>query len=816
MSLFRSFSKLNRDKRGRWFFQTFAFWFLSACALSIHLYFNVVDPYVTFFDELNYWTFVYNPMRGAFICFFLYFMHSCGSSIIRTAMNEKDEKIVLGYSGFALPFFLGCALWQIFIWFIGILGVMSPGIVLGSVIISLIFICSAGHEINIRPNFTLPTSVPISNPVAISAVAVVLLFALILLNQALNIASFDYDSAGHYAPYYLEVAENRSTDFNNHWYHFWVSKGASLFFFATILTDVNGAQLVSYAMLVAAFFALNDIAKNSGWGDFDKRALLILFFSVPFIDDFSFFQKHHIVNFSMICGFLLTSLLLINLSLRNQNIARYQIMATLIMTACVLTNSVLSAFILPLAAYLCLVQIFAGRQPLFVVATPLFVGICVLAIFSFNFMETGLIEVTPYRFFQQFADFDKLKQVVSPYILLIMDEGSKNTTGSFVDPSMQGVQLFETIKLLLRTEVFFPLFPQFLLGVVLAAFLATITGKIDRERKHGFYFALVFIAIALFLGLLASQPGSLARFYTFNVAVLAVLIAASVGVILNLMPVNKLKANKVAPGIIWLIGMALVFQFSFLRLDNISMKQTNEYINNKISFLSSTQSFEEAFLNTHYPPTTHYPPKTALWPRRMVDSYCLSAAKAAQQTYLFEEGDQKTRPSIWSLTFIQESGCHMLPMAEFRLEVTHRFGTAYHKLVFSPVEITIQELRKIGVELFYINTRPFDMSVGTISTRIWGCMAYSELFQRQNIEKYFQILWQKDGRTLLRLVPEKSRQTDNAIFDFAEAYSKKKNQKPRSADWKAICERVGNYYLKNGEDYPIKTDPSLPKLVGWQ
>ena len=54
----------------------------------------------------------------------------------------------------------------------------------------------------------------------------------------------EYD-ASHYLPYYEEVIANHGTAINDYWYHFWISKGAGLQFFAVMLGDVFSASLGS-------------------------------------------------------------------------------------------------------------------------------------------------------------------------------------------------------------------------------------------------------------------------------------------------------------------------------------------------------------------------------------------------------------------------------------------------------------------------------------------------------------------------------------------------------------------------------------------
>jgi len=60
----------------------------------------------------------------------------------------------------------------------------------------------------------------------------------------------DNDVPGNYLPYYEQVLDRHSIAPNDYWVHYFASKGNGLGFLANVLSDVNGAALATYLMLL--------------------------------------------------------------------------------------------------------------------------------------------------------------------------------------------------------------------------------------------------------------------------------------------------------------------------------------------------------------------------------------------------------------------------------------------------------------------------------------------------------------------------------------------------------------------------------------
>ncbi len=60
----------------------------------------------------------------------------------------------------------------------------------------------------------------------------------------------DNDVPGNYLPYYEQVLDRHSIEPNDYWVHYFASKGNGLAFLANVLSDVNGAALATYLVLL--------------------------------------------------------------------------------------------------------------------------------------------------------------------------------------------------------------------------------------------------------------------------------------------------------------------------------------------------------------------------------------------------------------------------------------------------------------------------------------------------------------------------------------------------------------------------------------
>src|SRR6185436_14291872 len=146
----------------------------------------------------------------------------------------------------------------------------------------------------------------------------------------------------------------------------------------------------------------------------------------------------------------------------------------------------------------------------------------------------------------------------------------------------------------------------------------------------------------------------------------------------------------------------------------------------------------------------HKRPTENGWPRRDLSQECLSLQRLLDRADA--EGAWTGRPKVWTLSFLQESGCHILPGIQIQMEFSVGFGPHWHRIVFGTPEEAAAELAKIDVNYFYVNLGDFDiMQPAKISTSIFGCLAYSPLFQPDSLKSRFRIAWREGDAVLLTL-----------------------------------------------------------------
>ena len=148
-------------------------------------------------------------------------------------------------------------------------------------------------------NSTLVHLLLVSMPIAVMLIC----WTHLLVDRGLAITGLEYDSYGHYVPFYQAVVEHGSTDINELWYHFWISKGAALHLVATLLTDIHGPQLVSFTLLTATVF-IAVLLIYSASGSATLGLCTGAMFLAPFTHGFPYYQKHHIVTVALIGGLL--------------------------------------------------------------------------------------------------------------------------------------------------------------------------------------------------------------------------------------------------------------------------------------------------------------------------------------------------------------------------------------------------------------------------------------------------------------------------------------------------------------------------------
>ena len=148
-----------------------------------------------------------------------------------------------------------------------------------------------------------------TSPLAVRLTYIVLLISMViiafvlLLHKGIFPGELDSDVWMHYLHYYKEVSTNGGIWPNDIWYHFYISKGAGLFFLAILLTDVMSPPIVSWCFVILSAIIVYDLLREHInyplWPLLGALLVLLSLSAVTnqYVSDntTSSFVKHHIV-----------------------------------------------------------------------------------------------------------------------------------------------------------------------------------------------------------------------------------------------------------------------------------------------------------------------------------------------------------------------------------------------------------------------------------------------------------------------------------------------------------------------------------------
>ena len=206
-----------------------------------------------------------------------------------------------------------------------------------------------------------------------------------------------------------------------------------------------------------------------------------------------------------------------------------------------------------------------------------------------------------------------------------------------------------------------------------------------------------------------------------------------------------------------------------------------------------------------------------IWPRREVSDACMGV-RAAMLAENERANLDNHRPWVWTLTFLQEAGCHILPNVRIMMEISNRFGTQWHRIVFGGAALAERELDQIGMAHFFVDLGELDVTrKAGQSTNMFGCLAYSPLMDPAFLDARFRVAW-NEGDAYLLVLASKAKETERPLpRNFAQQFENKRSAvQPGLGNMRGMCARLAGYFRRFGEKWPVSTDPSLPPLKGWQ
>jgi len=760
------------------------------CALpyaALGIWFQVIRPWERYFDTASPAVPLYYGLRLLFVGYLLWLIYFLGTQLVDRVLPDTAEH---GIENFLLAFFAGLGLTYIAVLLAGMARLFYPWPVFALTAVGVF----ASSPAFVRLLGRIPRRVQTSfetrsvfELLTIGVLAALLAGAWLLAaaHQGLSITGHGYD-ASHYVPFFQQAIERHGIYPNDYWYHFYISKGAALAFLATMVTDLQGPQLASLlAFIVTSLvvFALaQEMTSNGPW-----PYLAACAYSTLAAIHFPFFQKHHIVAACLVAG---VAWFTVRAQTRHEPPASgYLLVFGLVVVAAVIHSPIVGVFLLPFLGIVAVGNLLRRQHRL---AWSFFLlagtgGLVAVFLLGFNYSLTGLAEITPFKLFFTRGDQQKFAEWVSPFLILLLEEGSQSSTGQINWGALFAVNM-DRLKLLFNLDLLTPVFSsrplQYLLAVaapLAAVMLPSLRKRVGRTLLPG----LILLLWAFALSQVVDQKGSIERYYTiFFPVTLLVPVAAWIAV------AELLRMEWLGPASSRLLRAAAAVQRPLacavvvLLVLRLAAGQMGPYFDHKngvqqLSVLGQQLSGQIGF-------------RDALKEYREIDDECVNAQRHV--------GPGKR---ILMATFIVPTGCYFMPGGSMALSSSGPGVGDWHTIVFERPERVRQALRRLDIEYLYVDASP--------QAILLSCEPQSDLFQPDNFRKYLRVAWRQGDIFLLTWRnghPDESPDDQ----DFLRRWSQIQGL-PNIA---ALCNRVRGYYREQFGRYPVHTDPSLPKLQGWQ
>jgi hypothetical protein len=620
-----------------------------------------------------------------------------------------------------------------------------------------------------------------------------------------------HSDAGHYLPYYLEVASSGSTEPNEFWYHFWMSRGFGLHLLATILLDTTAAPFGPLILLLAASALLFSLVRRVS-GSEQIAWLCCLLFLLHFIIWDHHQYKGHFVTLAMIT-FLLWGIVIVN---TNPHPAA-SVLLTIGSLAAVLTAVPYAVLLLGWFGLLACFYLGAksGKriairrlEPfLFAMLAVLIVTIGILVL---NYLWTGMAEATPYAWFFEHADQSKFSRFVSPYLVLLIQEASTTTSGTlsldhfdwhgiWVTLHFSGIPL-ETGKIVL---------------ILLLGFVGLSQPPIRNKIGPPILITSTLLAVTACLGLLAHEPDSQQRSFVFCLPVAMFLVAicitsaacmgarifsamlakaaptADIGQVQRRGTMDTVL-SRLKTTVLWFVTLVAATYFIHQVTAAFPDVTQRRILSHDFRFLTGHESLAD---DTDTP-------SPCLKMLELLAGRDAAAASPAPSV------------KVWALPLLEPLGCFLMPKVRILTEMRNSLGPHWHRIVFGSIADARRELKLLNIRYFYVDFDPRPRA--NPSAALLGCIAYSDLFSTESLARNFRIVWRDGTQALLELAELPSLEAGTPDELLARWDEKKAMKQYGVWQMKELCERVRMYYGNNGENWPVKKDSFLPALTGFQ
>lgn len=229
----------------------------------------------------------------------------------------------------------------------------------------------------------------------------------------------DNDVPGNYLPYYDTVLKAHSNEPNGYWVHYFVSKGHGLAFLFNILSDVQGASLVSWLVLMLGAGMIGRLAmlqSSSG----QTIGLVGVCVYLLFFAEQGAYAKGHIVRNTLILSLILASAR--SLYFRLPHSKGDALGRLVVITAIILLSPLAIVLLLPILLMETGLNAISGRldEARRSLIYPAWATAAALLVCGFNYLQVGVPELHNMpSAVGAFVDFDRLSRWLDPRLAFV-------------------------------------------------------------------------------------------------------------------------------------------------------------------------------------------------------------------------------------------------------------------------------------------------------------------------------------------------------------------------------------------------------------
>lgn len=583
------------------------------------------------------------------------------------------------------------------------------------------------------------------------------------------------DYFSHYFPYYKYVTTVKNIWPNDIWYHFFISKSAGDVFFAIILSDLLGAAAVSCVMFFTGLLIMYCMMyriTNDKLAALTATCMTAIAFIFTYETTIGFthwaeFPKQHVITAVLFFGGVFASWR--QRSIAQQHWLAFACLTGLIFSGLILFRPQFAMIVLVFLAFMMTQAALTGERTALrahLIAAIMAI-IAVSIMLSINYAVTGLAEVTPFRFFWRYANQARFAEWVSPFMMLLLDLGSSADLGSIAPPDLHQFPFFQLMSAVFRLDRVSPFLYADglpLLAITIMAGVALIKQPVSRQmlKQAAIFFLMLTAALLVFFSV--NQIGSLYRLYMFCLyPVIAICV-----VLLAICRKYYGDTSKALLGLMAALLMLHAVQSEYRKIPDEQRRLEWKYARGKASIANAFAS------------------QNAVW-----DAALKMSAVAGSHT------------PIWST----QTGWHfcIAPACDLKTFFSYSMNKDWADIMFLPPTAARTALQQQGLNYFAFDS----------TTVAFDLLPYAPLFRPENIAQYLGLVWSQDGVYLLTW---RSANTKPLPPEFIAGYRKSMQDALKHADFPMLYQRLASIYdkWKIDKQWPVHTDPTLPRVRGWQ